>query len=178
MSMAASRHRSDMASNIVIMGVAGCGKTTVGERLSEVMGIPFRDGDTLHPQANIKKMASGVPLSDNDRRPWLQAIGQAFASSGTPLIIGCSALRRAYRDVIREMARGGVTFIHLTGSRDIIAERMAKRRRHFMPLTLLDSQFATLEPPGIDEDPIVIDIDQPPDAIVRIAASQLGKTSE
>ena len=155
------------------MGVAGCGKTTVGEQLSEVMGIPFLDGDTLHPQANIEKMASGIPLSDDDRWPWLQAIGQTFASSRTPLIIGCSALRHAYRDVIREMTHGGVTFIHLKGSREIIAKRMAKRRRHFMPLTLLDSQFATLEQPGNDEDAIVIDIDKPLDVIVQTAASQL-----
>ncbi len=174
MSTAASRHRSDMARNIVIMGVAGCGKTTVGEKLSEVMGIPFLDGDTLHPQANIEKMAAGIPLSDNDRLPWLEAVGRAFASSETPLIIGCSALKRAYRDVIGKIAQEGVTFIHLTGSREIIAERMAKRTRHFMPLTLLDSQFATLESPGDDEDAIVIDIDQPIDVIVQSAASQLG----
>lgn len=164
-----------MAGNIVIMGVAGCGKTTVGEGLSAAMGIPFLDGDTLHPQANIEKMAAGIPLTDDDRWPWLQSIGQTFASSRTPLIIGCSALRRAYRDIIREMASGGVTFVHLSGSRELIAVRMSNRGRHFMPPTLLDSQLATLEPPGNDEHAIEIDIDQPLDTIIQATKAKLGE---
>lgn len=162
-----------MARHAIIMGVAGCGKTSVGEGLSSLTGIRFVDGDALHSQASIAKMSGGIPLTDADRWPWLEAIGTEFAQSPEPLVIGCSALKRSYRDRIRHHAGAPVCFIHLTGSREVISQRMRERRNHFMPSTLLDSQFATLEPPGADEESIAIDIDRPLDAIVALAARYL-----
>lgn len=147
-----------MIPRIVIMGVSGCGKSTVGAALAEAMGIPYRDGDDLHPPANVEKMRAGIPLTDADRWPWLDRVSAILRDDG-PVIVGCSALRRAYRDRIRAGAGGPVQFVHLTGSRDVIAARMADRKDHYMPPSLLDSQFATLEPPGPDE-AIRIDIDQ------------------
>ncbi|MCY0096894.1 gluconokinase [Hoeflea ulvae] len=163
-----------MARHFVIMGVAGCGKTSVGEGLSQLTGTRFIDGDALHPKANVDKMSAGTPLTDEDRWPWLEAIGRQFGSSAEPLIIGCSALKRSYRDRIRHHCGGAVTFIHLTGSRDVISRRMQQRKNHFMPLTLLDSQFAALEPPATDEASISIDIDQPLKAIIAAAARHSG----
>ena len=155
---------------IVIMGVAGCGKSTVGAALSAATGLPYRDGDDLHPQANVARMAGGTPLTDDDRWPWLDLVAAALAAHA-PLMIGCSALKRAYRDRIRAGAGAPVTFIHLSGSRAVIAARMAARKDHFMPLALLDSQFAALEPLGADEAHVTVDIDQPLAAIVaRILA--------
>lgn len=148
---------------IVLMGVAGCGKSSVGEALALRLGIPYRDGDDLHPAANVEKMRQGVPLTDDDRWPWLDRVAQALAAP--PVIIGCSALKRAYRDRIRAGAGGPVRFVYLHGSRDLIAGRMAARQGHYMPLSLLDSQFAALEPPGQDE-ALRVDIDQPLEALV------------
>lgn len=166
-----------MARHFVIMGVAGSGKTSVGEGLSRLTGITFIDGDALHPKANVDKMAAGVPLTDEDRWPWLEAIGRELARSPVPLMIGCSALKRSYRDSIRHYAGAAVSFVHLTGSREIIRQRMQQRKNHFMPLKLLDSQFAALEPPGIDEQSISIGIDQPLDAIVAQAARHMAGPS-
>jgi gluconokinase len=143
---------------VVIMGVAGCGKTTVGERLAEATGFAFVDGDRLHPRANIDKMSSGQPLTDEDRWPWLTAVGETLAQSDRSIIIGCSALRRAYRDRIRSHAGGPVTFVYLAGTRELIGRRMQDRKGHFMPASLLDSQFAALEPPSPAENAIVIDV--------------------
>lgn len=162
-----------MARHAIIMGVAGCGKTSVGESLSRRTGLGFVDGDALHPRESVDKMSRGIPLTDADRWPWLEAVGRAFAQSPVPLIIGCSALKRSYRDRIRHHADAPVSFIHLTGSREVIGRRMRERRNHFMPPALLDSQFAALEPPGADEAAIAIDIDQPLDAIVARAARYL-----
>ena len=162
-----------MARHAIIMGVAGCGKTSVGEGLSRLTGIRFMDGDALHSKENIARMSEGIPLTDSDRWPWLEAIGNEFAQSPEPLVIGCSALKRSYRDRIRQHAGTPVCFIHLTGSREVIGQRMRNRRDHFMPPTLLDSQFAALEPPGADEESIAIDIDQPLDAIGALAARYL-----
>lgn len=139
-----------MTQRIVIMGVSGCGKSSVGAALGERLGIPYRDGDDLHPAANVEKMRAGIPLSDADRWPWLDRVAQVLHDDA-PVIVGCSALRRAYRDRIRSAAGGAVRFVHLTGSREVIATRMAARTGHYMPTTLLDSQFATLEPPAPDE---------------------------
>ncbi len=147
-----------MTARIVIMGVSGCGKSTVGAALAKALTIPYRDGDDLHPAANVEKMRAGIPLTDNDRWPWLDHVA-ATLRDAAPVIIGCSALRRAYRDRIRAGAGGPVQFVHLTGSRAVIAARMAARKGHYMPPTLLDSQFATLEPPGPDE-AIRMDVDQ------------------
>lgn len=163
-----------MARYAIVMGVSGCGKTSVGEGLSHRTGIRFIDGDALHPKANVDKMSAGSPLTDQDRWPWLEAIGREFATSPEPLIIGCSALKRSYRDKIRHHAGAIVTVIHLAGTREIISERMQARKDHFMPLTLLDSQFAALETPAIDENSISIDIDQPLDAIITQAAHHLS----
>lgn len=153
------------------MGVAGCGKSSVGAALAPLLGAVYRDGDDLHPPENIAKMAAGVALSDQDRAPWLVACGQQFGLAPR-LILGCSALKRAYRDVIRDQAGGPVTFVHLTGDRALIAARMAARPGHFMPPALLDSQFAALQPPGGDEAAITVDIAEPlPALVARIAAA-------
>lgn len=154
-----------MTRRIVIMGVSGCGKSSVGAALSDALGIPYREGDDMHPPANIAKMRAGEALTDVDRWPWLDRVAQELVAQA-PVIVGCSALRRAYRDRIRAGAGGPVCFVHLTGSRALIATRMAARSGHFMPASLLDSQFATLEPPGPDEEAITVDIDQPLDRLV------------
>ena len=162
-----------MTLRLVIMGVSGCGKSSVGAALGARLGIPYRDGDDLHPAVNVAKMRAGTPLTDDDRWPWLDAVATALRDDA-PLIIGCSALRRAYRDRIRGGAGGAVGFVYLAGSRDLIAARMAKRKGHYMPLALLDSQFATLEPPGKDE-ALTLSIDQPLAALIdQIAAHLTG----
>jgi gluconokinase len=145
----------------IVMGVAGSGKSSVGAALSSAMGAPYIDGDDLHSAENIAKMSAGIALTDDDRWPWLTKIGETLAGHPGTILVGCSALRRTYRDLIRKTAAGPVTFIHCAGSRALIAERMAKRPGHFMPTSLLDSQFAALEPPGTDEDAITLDISTP-----------------
>jgi gluconokinase len=160
-----------MTLRVVIMGVSGCGKSSVGEGLGLRLGIPYRDGDDLHPAANVEKMRVGTPLTDDDRWPWLDRVAEVLAKDA-PVIVGCSALRRAYRDRLRSGAGGPVQFIHLTGSRDLIASRMAARTGHYMPTSLLDSQFAALEAPG-PEEALAIDIDQPLAAIISAAAEGL-----
>ena len=146
--------------HIVVMGVAGCGKSTVGAALAERLGAGFLDGDSLHPQANIDKMASGTPLNDDDRAPWLAEIGRRFPASDASLVIACSALKRSYRDIIRS-ADPSVVFVHLQGTRELLDARMKARPGHFMPASLLDSQLATLEPLQDDETGVVVDIAQP-----------------
>lgn len=157
---------------IIIMGVSGCGKSSVGEGLAARLGLTYRDGDDLHPPQNVEKMRVGIPLTDTDRWPWLDRVAQVLATEA-PVIVGCSALKRAYRDRLRAGAGGPVQFLHLTGSRDLIASRMAARTGHYMPPSLLDSQFAALEVPGPDE-ALAIDIDQPLEAIVTAAAKGLS----
>ncbi len=162
-----------MTLRLIVMGVSGCGKSSVGAALGARLGIPYRDGDDLHPAANVAKMRAGIALTDDDRWPWLDHVAAALRDDA-PLIIGCSALRRAYRDRIRAGADGAVGFVHLAGSRDLIAARMAKRQGHYMPLALLDSQFATLDPPGKDE-ALTVDKDQPLPALIdQIAAHLTG----
>ncbi len=153
---------------IIIMGVSGCGKSSVGAGLSQRLGIPYRDGDDLHPAANVEKMRAGHPLNDDDRWPWLDRVAAVLAADA-PVIIGCSALRRAYRDRLRAGAGGPVHFVHLAGSRELLAKRMSARTGHYMPLSLLDTQLAALEPPSPDE-ALTIDIDQTLDAIITTAA--------
>ena len=154
------------------MGVAGCGKSSVGEALASRLGVTYRDGDDLQPAENVAKMRSGVALTDADRWPWLDLVAQNLAARA-PVIIGCSALKRIYRDRIRASAGGPVTFVHLAGSRAVIEARMAARQGHYMPVSLLDSQFATLEPPGSDE-ALRVDIDQPLAAIVVVIAGHIA----
>lgn len=160
-----------MSLRVVIMGVSGTGKTSLGLTLSERLGIPYLDGDDLHPEANVAKMAAGIPLTDDDRWPWLDRVAQTLAVRA-PVILGCSALRRAYRDRLRAGAGGRVDFLHLTGPREVIAARMQARQGHYMPPALLDSQFATLEPPGPDE-AVALDITLPLADLVGIAAAAL-----
>ena len=155
------------------MGVAGCGKSTVGAALAAELGAIYLDGDDLHSAANVTKMSAGKPLSDVDRAPWLRRIGQTMADSDGMLIVGCSALRRIYRDWIREQAKRDVVFLHLSGSRAVIERRMSAREGHFMPVQLLDSQFATLEPLHIDETAFVVDIDQAFETVVAKLADYI-----
>lgn len=161
-----------MGLQVVVMGVSGCGKSHVGAALAARLGIGWRDGDDLHPATNLAKMRAGQALDDGDRWPWLDRVAAALRSEA-PLIIGCSALRRSYRDRIRAGAGGPVTFVHLTGSKALIAARMTARQGHFMPPALLDSQFASLEPPGPEEQALALDVAAPPDALVAHAAAWL-----
>ena len=160
-----------MTRRLVIMGVSGCGKSSVGARLATRLGLNYRDGDDLHPPENVAKMRAGMPLTDGDRWPWLDRVGQVLLAEA-PVIVGCSALKRAYRDRIRTAAGGPVTFVHLAGSQEVIAARMALRQGHYMPLSLLDSQFAALEPPAAEE-AITVSIDQPLEALVADILRQL-----
>jgi gluconokinase len=160
-----------MTRRLVIMGVSGCGKSSVGAGLAARLGLNYRDGDDLHPPENVAKMRAGMPLTDADRWPWLDRVGQVLLAEA-PVIVGCSALKRAYRDRIRTAAGGPVTFVHLAGSQEVIAARMALRQGHYMPLSLLDSQFAALEPPAAEE-AITVSIDQPLEAIVADILRQL-----
>lgn len=155
-----------MIQRFVIMGVSGCGKSSIGAAFATAIGGKFVDGDDLHPEANVAKMASGQPLNDEDRAPWLVKVGQTLGAGAGPVVIGCSALKRRYRDVIRAEAGQPVMFLHLAGTRDVLLARMAQRKGHFMPPSLLDSQFAALEPPGLDEAATTVNIDQTPQAIV------------
>jgi carbohydrate kinase (thermoresistant glucokinase family) len=157
------------------MGVSGCGKSSIARDLSDRMGWAVLEGDSMHPPANVAKMSSGTPLDDADRRPWLAAIAAAidsWQSSGQSRIVTCSALKRAYREVLIG-GRPHVRLVYLRGSRALIGERMAARKGHFMPTALLDSQFTTLQPPGPDEHPIIVDIDPPIARIVAEIAAQL-----
>lgn len=152
--------------HIVLMGVCGCGKSTVGEALSALTGIPFLDADALHPATNVAKMRAGIPLDDADRAPWLRACGQAMAQAEGGLILGCSALKAGYREIIR---RQGVTpvFVYLHGARALLRARLGARQGHFMPTTLLDSQLATLEVPTAEENALTVDIAQPAEVLAR-----------
>lgn len=159
----------------VVMGVSGCGKTTVGELLAAELDAEFLDGDALHPASNIEKMAAGIPLDDEDREPWLREIGTrlgAAVAAGRTLVIGCSALKRSYRDLIRAAA-ADTRFVHLHGSRAILDERMTVRDGHFMPTSLLDSQLATLEDLEPDEAGRVFDIADTPRELAADAADWL-----
>lgn len=152
--------------NYIVMGVSGCGKSSIGAGFAQAIGGVFFDGDDLHPESNVAKMASGIPLTDDDRAPWLADVGRAFIGQEGHAVIGCSALKRSYRDIIRKMAGSPVTFLYLHGEKELIAARMAARASHFMPPSLLDSQFAALELPQSDELAVTVDIDQTPAAII------------
>ena len=166
---------SELPCALVIMGVSGSGKSPIGETLGQRLGWPYADGDSFHPPANVAKMKSGQPLTDEDRWPWLKAIAAEIERRrqlGEHIIIACSALKKAYRDILVH-GRDDIRMVYLNGSQDLVADRIGHRKGHFMPPGLLDSQFATLEPPSADERPIVVSIDASVDLIVEHILQQL-----
>jgi gluconokinase len=162
---------------IVVMGVSGSGKSTVGAALAQRLRLPFADADDFHPPANVAKMTAGRALDDRDREPWLEAIGAWLADHPHGGVMSCSALKRAYRDRLRAHCPRA-DFVHLDGSPDVIARRQATRPGHFMPASLLASQFATLEPLEEDERGLVVDVDLPVDQIVQAVVDVLRTQEE
>lgn len=159
---------------VVVMGVSGSGKTTIGALVARGLGVPFLDGDSLHPMENIAKMAAGTPLTDDDRWPWLATVGSELAAAGNDgLVLACSALRRSYRDAIRAQAPDTV-FLHLNGDNEVLGSRLEGRSGHFMPAALLESQLATLEPLQTDEAGIAVNIAAPVDQVVAEALAGIG----
>ncbi|OON59226.1 gluconokinase [Massilia sp. KIM] len=153
----------------VIMGVSGCGKSTIGTALADTFSVPFLEGDAFHPESNVAKMSAGIPLDDQDRAGWLQALAgeiRRAREQGTGLVLSCSALKRRYRDLLRD-ADPALRFVHLSGPRELIEQRMRQRVDHYMPPSLLDSQFGILEPLQADEAGLVLDITQPPSTLVE-----------
>jgi len=165
---------TDPPLHLVVMGVSGSGKSTVAEAIHALLGFAFTEGDDYHPEANVAKMASGRPLVDEDRWPWLQALADWTAEQdarGESTILTCSALRRVHRDILR--GGGGRTFfVHLTGDKDLLLSHM-EGRAHFMPPSLLESQLDTLEPLDPDEEGMVQDVANPPERIARVVAAHL-----
>ena len=158
---------------IVVMGVSGCGKSTVAQALAARLGLPFVEGDGLHPPANVAAMAAGSPLNDEDRRGWLQAVARVLAQAETTgVVVTCSALKRSYRDQLRASAPA-LRLVHLTGPQSLLAERLQSRAGHYMPASLLQSQIDTLELPGADERALTQSITLPPQRIVDALCQQL-----
>ncbi len=155
------------------MGVSGSGKSTVGAALAQRLRVPFADADDFHPAANVAKMTAGHALDDHDRYPWLEVIGGWLAEHPDGGVMSCSALKRKYRDQLRHHEHSAV-FLLLEGTPEVIRRRQASRAGHYMPSSLLSSQFATLEPLAPDEDGVTIDVDQSVDAIVEECARWLG----
>ena len=161
---------------IIVMGVSGSGKSTIGALLAEALGWPFADADGFHPAANVAKMAAGQPLTDEDRWPWLDAIAthiDAARGTGQPVVVACSALRRAYRERLRA-GHGDLIFLHLTGAPEVIATRQAARQGHFMPPSLMASQFATLEDPAEEVDAVTVSVSASLHEVVATALEQLA----
>ncbi len=155
------------APRLVIMGVSGCGKSTVGERLAQRLGVPFLEGDALHPPHNVALMAAGTPLTDADRADWLDAIAGRLSDllPDEGMVVSCSALKRMYRDRLR-VAASDLQFVHLHGDPALLATRLAQRQGHYMPPALLISQLETLEIPSADESALSLDITEPADILV------------
>jgi gluconokinase len=167
----------DIPPAIVVMGVAGAGKTVVGERLAERLDLPFLEGDSFHPPENVAKMSAGTPLGDDDRWPWLDAIGRAMAETARlngGVVAACSALKRAYRQRLTASAGLPIVFVLLDGSRATLERRLGSRQGHFMPQSLLDSQLATLEPPEPGERAVVVSVEPPVEAVVEAAVRALS----
>ena len=162
-----------MSHLVVVMGVSGAGKSTVGGRIADALGLPFADADEFHPAANIAKMSSGQPLTDEDRWPWLAAIGAHLAAHrGRGCVVTCSALKRAYRDALRQAAPD-LRLVYLTGDPALVAARQAARQGHFMPPSLVASQFATLEAPAPEEGAIILDVAETPEELAGTALAAL-----
>jgi len=160
----------------VVMGVSGCGKSTVGRQLADACGTVYVEGDAFHPQANVDKMSAGRPLDDADRSEWLRALSEQIRQAreqGRGLVVACSSLKRSYRDLLRE-ADPSLRFVHLDGPRAVIAERLSARRNHYMPPQLLDSQLAVLEPLGGDEAGLRLDIRHSPAQLVETVLASTG----
>ena len=154
---------------VIVMGVTSCGKTSVGEGLAKELNCPFIEGDKLHPASNIAKMSAGTPLTDDDRWPWLEIIGRAMKAEcdkGKGVVASCSALKRIYRQKLAQAAETPITFIFLHGSRELLAARMADRKGHFMPTSLLDSQLKTIEIPGPEEKALHLDVALPLEELI------------
>ena len=154
---------------VIVMGVTSCGKTSVGEGLAKELNCPFIEGDKLHPASNIAKMSAGTPLTDDDRWPWLEIIGKAMKTerdTGKGVVASCSALKKVYRQKLAQAAETPITFIFLHGSRELLAARMADRKGHFMPTSLLDSQLKTIEIPGPEEKALHLDVVLPLDELI------------
>lgn len=162
----------------IVMGVTGCGKTTIGKAVAAHMSGTYLEGDALHPVCNISKMSSGIPLTDEDRWPWLRKIGAKMTKTDGLVFAGCSALKRSYREVLERAVGSPIVFIHLDGRKDLIAARMNARKGHFMPPELLDSQFATLEPPQTPENVIRVDISGTQGEITSTIVSQLRNETD
>ncbi|PRX97390.1 gluconokinase [Allonocardiopsis opalescens] len=178
-----SRHRPPEAGpserprpvHLIVMGVSGAGKTTVGELLAERLGYRYAEADEFHPPANIAKMEHGTPLGDADRLPWLEALAEWTGrrdAEGVSTVLACSALKRRYRDILRRGAPG-VRFVHLGGSPELIRQRITARKGHFMPAGLLDSQLRDLEPLGADEDGVTVDVGPGPEEITDKVIAKL-----
>jgi carbohydrate kinase (thermoresistant glucokinase family) len=164
-----------MSQRICVMGVTGAGKTLIGNLLAETLGVAFLEGDDLHPARNVRRMAEGIPLTDDDRRSWLTSIASRLArarQTNTGLVVACSALKRAYRDRLRS-ADAELRFVHLTGDPVIVAQRLSQRVAHFMPAALLESQLATLEIPAPEEHVWTLDLADTPESIIGQIVSRL-----
>lgn len=179
MSMAASPPASE-AMAVVVMGVSGCGKSSIGEMLADKLGGAFIEGDALHPAENIAKMSAGTPLTDADRFPWLDCIAAEMSArleGGQPVVASCSALKKIYRDRLRAAAPGRVRFVFLKGDQALLHARMSTRPGHFMPASLLTSQLATLEDPSGEEGVVTIDIALAPEEIVARALDEIRQSA-
>jgi gluconokinase len=162
--------------HVVVMGVSGSGKTTVAKGISALTGLTFAEADEFHSAGNVAMMRAGVPLKDADRWPWLRALAgwmAARSAEGVSTVLACSALKRSYRDVLRQ-GPPGIDFVHLDGPAEVIRERMSRRAGHYMPASLLDSQLAALEPLQPDESGVVLDVSLSPDELISAAVARLG----
>ena len=164
----------------IVMGVCGSGKSVIGMAVAKHLGLPFLEGDSLHSPAAVGKMSKGIPLTDEDRFPWLDRIGREIATAlaaGSGLVVTCSALRKIYRDRLRASSGGRLTFLFLNGSKEVLLPRMAARKDHFMPVSLLDSQLATLEDPSGEPDVVTVDISGTTDDVIALSTRALDERS-